>query len=109
MAIKYKLGKTEIIKVDGVDNRLSVFVHCENTETGQEAKQEYIIDKADVPGWSGKLTAGEVTALMKQYLAEVVVPAQPRLDQLQAQIPELPPAEPVETVEAIEIGEDIEL
>ncbi len=104
MAIKYKLGKTEIIKVDGVDSRLSVFVHCEDDATGQEAKQEYIIDKADVPGWSGKLTVGKVKAFIKNYLDEVVVPAQTRLDQLQAQIPEPPESEPVETVEAVDIG-----
>jgi len=109
MTYKYKLGKVEIIKVDGEDSRLSVFVHCSDDVTGMEAKQEYIIEKSDIPEWSGKLTEDKVKSFMKGYLGEVVVPAQTRLDQLAAQIPAPPEAEPVETVEAVEIGEDVEI
>jgi hypothetical protein len=106
MAYKYKLGKVEIIKIDGVDNRLSVFVHCADDATGMETKQEYIIEKSDIPGWDKKLTEGKVKAFMKGYLSEVVIPAQIRLDQLAAQIPTPPEAKPVETVEAVEISDD---
>jgi len=95
MKYKYKLGKVEVIKENETPVRLSVFVHCQRLddadEVTAEVHQEYIFDKADVPqGKTDLPTEDQVKTHMKEYLAEVVVPAQPaktRLDQLIERLP----------------------